>query len=404
MIFPNLSAAGQAQRKSLPRWDLPYLAPSGLAANMVLDFESGSYGRNRVAEANPISGARNGVPAVDGGAGGMIVEPARTNQVIWSVSSAANWSAVGSTLADLSQNVLGLFQGLSVASAGAVWHRAAPPAISFDSTKTFCVTLWYSAGSANNIKAILYSTSSTPSTDLEVGGVPGAVGILKQDNGTVFDLRETDLGSGVFRLSFCCTVDATISENWGVGPDSATSGQDVVVYGMQIEEGNAATGYIATNGSVGARVADSVGLAGAGWLSASAGTLLIQTTAGSNGDVPLLRLLETAGGDGLNLVQNAAGTLSLHYADGATTGSLTTLNSQAAYVAAKAAISWSGSGLSLCLNGGTVETGVNTVAPGIDQLDFYDPAHGETYGPELVTQCVHYPSRIADADLQAITS
>lgn len=405
MIYPDATPFSRAlYRRGTLSWDAAYAAPSGERPGLVLDFDQQVFGIDGALVANPLTGARLGRPAWDGAATGLLIEPARNNTVTHSTATAANWAQVGAAvLTDLALAKFGTFPGMSIASGGATWHRAQVNSQSFTAGAKYFLTLLYGAGSANSLRVTFYSAATSPATNLEVGGAPGACAVTIQNGGVVSSVENKDLGNGVYRLRIGFALDTTLSSAWGVGPGSATVGSDVTAFAMQIEQGQAATGLITTTGVAATRSADVLNLAQTGWSGAAEGTVIVDAGAETALDCAFATLAMN-GGQAIGLYKTAAGQAALRM-DGPggqqtlTDGSAITGTTRKRY-----AFSWGASGVSLCAQGGAV---VSAAAPEMttpDFLDFSVTGIGETYGPSMIGYLAVYKYRLSDATLQALTA
>lgn len=181
---------------------------------------------------------------------GLLVEPEVTNLVPYSDASPVTWSNVSATLTSASlTDEMGLFTGLTVTSNGATWHRAHGGFVEFSSGTTYTATFYYKEGSSGNCGITLFS--STPSVYVSAVGPAGALS-LGSDVGTsgATILENESLASGVYRATIVFTLTATVtSQGMGIGPHTATAGEDIIVLGCQIAASDRLTSYIRTNGA-----------------------------------------------------------------------------------------------------------------------------------------------------------
>ena len=401
MLYPGLSFSSLALHGRRVHWDQAWVAPDGTRPSLLLDFAQGVYGIAGNQVANPLPGSRVGRPEVDHAAPGLIVEPARVNLVTNSAASTANWVATAATLGNLSLGALGLFAGLSVASTGATWNRAGPPAIAYAAATDYSVTFWYRAGTSGIARLNLYVAN--PATNIEVGGAVGALQILATTGATVSAVDNTDLGGGNWRVRVTYRLNNAVTAAWGIGPSSATSGLSVIALAAQVEQAVAATGYIATSGSALPRTADAHSLAAAGWAGANAGSLVLTARAESTLDV-VFAWLDNGTGATLTLYRAASGEIRARRVDGGGAVETGSGVSVARGDEARVALGWDESSLALAVNGAAA---VTAAAPGMltpSLLAFHATALGETHGPALTARLRHYARRLDDATLAAITA
>lgn len=93
----------------------------------------------------------------------------------------------------------------------------------------------------------------------------------------------------------------------GIGPNSGTAGEDIIVYGAQLETGTTATSYIPTTGSPATRTADSAVITDlSGWMRTDQGTFVVSHDADAG------RVLLSSGANEL-LESQGAGTIAVAY-------------------------------------------------------------------------------------------
>jgi hypothetical protein len=190
----------------------------------------------------------------DGSLKGLLIEEQRTNLITHSEATQTNWPAYGaSTVTDLSEDALGVFPGISVASGGQTWHASSPASISLTASEVYCLTIWYAAGTSNELYVAVKDV--TTADEVRAKGVIGSLATSGQA-GSMSILSDEGLSGGVRRLSVTVTPSNTGAHDLIVGPNSATSGQTVKVYGAQLEAGSFATSYIPTSGSTVTRSPD----------------------------------------------------------------------------------------------------------------------------------------------------
>lgn len=403
----DLSLARGAFRRPPPKWWAAYRTPSGLAPDLVLDFEAGLYGAGTgpmglVQTSLPLTNARLGRAAVDGGGAGLLIEPARGNLVSRSIAR-PTWGPVGPvTLTALNEGKAGIFPGLRITSGGVVWHGARPSNVTFAGGQDYTMTLWYGHLSAQNLRAILYSTATTPATNLEFQGAAGQLGASVQNNGQIVDIRNDHLGDGLYRIRCQFRLTHTVSTNWGFGAGTTTPGDTVTIYGVQIEAGPEATGYIMTDGSVADRAADLLGLDADGWGALGQGALRIRGVANGAGDTALCRLIDQTGRS-LTLMRRAGGAIVLRHRDGLVITDTPSGTSVSRELPFDAALMWQAGIMGLSVNGQPAQT---TAFAGFDQtarLEFHDVTVGQGAGPARIARLIHYPLAVEAAQLAQLS-
>ncbi|WP_417242612.1 phage head spike fiber domain-containing protein [Celeribacter sp.] len=185
----------------------------------------------------------------------LLVEPEAVNLVPYARPTAATWSALSPTVVtNRSAPALGYFSGITVASGGADWHRALQ-LLSITSGVSYRVSVFAQSGSSGRMRLVFRDTMSGAET--RIIGAFGALATSTSAAGSVANISETVLADGQTRL-----IEATFVPNFsgsvqlGVGPDSAVSGRNVHVLGVQIEAGSTATSFVDTGASAQTRAAD----------------------------------------------------------------------------------------------------------------------------------------------------
>lgn len=190
----------------------------------------------------------------------LLLEASATNLVPYSVPTAANLvtAGTGTTVTNLALNALGLFPGVSVAGAGANWHRARNYNVSFTAGATYTVTVYLRAGTSGAAMISLQIGAAETTVAGTFGSM--AAGTANGGIGTVSGITETVMADGVtrrVRFQFACNTTSA-SGYIGVGPYSAVAGQTVTYLGAQIETGSTATSFIVSGASATTRAADSL--------------------------------------------------------------------------------------------------------------------------------------------------
>lgn len=404
MFYPFLSPRGQAIAGARhPRWDRAYAAPDGQLPSLVLDFDQGIYGVGGAVTAQPLAGARLGRPAVDGAATGLLVEPARSNMITVSRAATADWEQGGAALTDLSLSALGTFPGLVVASNGAAHHVARAPSGGFSVSTGYALTVWYRGGSANQVRMLLYDNTYAPSLFLDVQGPPGNISVVEQRHGAISVLRNDDLGGGNYRATFLFSLTDPTTSKWGFGPGSATTGEDVVILGAQVETGTAATGYIETTSGTESRAADTLTLSAAGWAGTDAGTIVLDGAAASSVDTPFAELDDGAG-NRMAVYRKSDGRVAVRFSGTGAPADLITTGTIAIGAQARIGVGWDTTGVSVSLSGAPAISGAAAPMLTPDTLRFSGTGLGEIYGPALIGRLLQYTNRVSDADLAALTA
>lgn len=185
----------------------------------------------------------------------LLIEPEASNLVPYAQPTAATWSALSSTgVTDRGALALSYFSGITVASGGADWHRALQ-LFSITSGVSYRISVFVQGGSSERIRIVLRDASG--GTETRILGAFGSLNATTTAAGPVSDISETILADGQTKL-----IEATFAPNFsgtlqfGLGPDSAVSGETVEFLGVQIESGSVATSFIDTGSASQSRAAD----------------------------------------------------------------------------------------------------------------------------------------------------
>lgn len=195
---------------------------------------------------------------------GTLLEPASTNLFSYSVAHTETWILNGGRYSNFNLNALGIFPGLNSSSLGNTYHRVNHPNVSLTGGVTYAMTVWFRPGSSPNYR-VAFRTSSGNQTNW--GGSLAISGPIAQGAaGTISMQAQRRLQDGSIMVQLLFTANQTTDYSIGVGPYSPVSGHDIIILGMQLEQGNAPSAYIPTNGSAATRAADVprlIGLRGA---------------------------------------------------------------------------------------------------------------------------------------------
>jgi len=184
---------------------------------------------------------------------------ARTNLLLFSQTVLnTGWVMLGAgaTGTNLSDNALGVFGGVSIASGGGNTNRLnASDLVAVTSGQSITFRVWVKAGTSGRLRIHFLDVATTTSS--VVTGSFGSLSNLVGNIGTITSIREEDWGNGIVAVSG--TLNSTVTSNQirlGIGPDSAVAGETVIAYAAQLEVGPTPSSYIPTAGSAVTRAAD----------------------------------------------------------------------------------------------------------------------------------------------------
>ena len=199
----------------------------------------------------------NAVPRVeydaDGNRLGLLVEEARTN--LFARSDAKEWTVSGGGTTTINTDLtLGAFTGAIRASGEQDWHRMYAPYVSVTSGTTYTITAFFKYGTSNNV--LLNFRDTGGSQESRIIGSAGNLTNSLANAGTVTVLQEEALPNNVRKVVVRYVPDFSGSFEFGIGPNSTTSGETVIALAAQCEQASFGTSYIKTTGSTATRSAD----------------------------------------------------------------------------------------------------------------------------------------------------
>ena len=186
-----------------------------------------------------------------GNALGLLIEKGRTNLMTQSNIESAYWNGGGAaTLTNRNDNALGFFNGTTIVSNGVNWHRAIRD-VALTENVSYVLTCFYKQGTSGRLRFELRTNNNSSS----IIGIIGSLNVTSTAGGALELLSDEAYGD-VRKLSAKWTPNYTGTARLGLGPDSFTSGETVIGYGVQVEEGAFPTSYIPTSGSAVTRAVD----------------------------------------------------------------------------------------------------------------------------------------------------
>jgi hypothetical protein len=215
----------------------------------------------------------------DGNSLGILREETRSNLVSNPKVQASGWSALGGgTETDLSLNALGYFDGMSYSSNGATWHRVYAPFITYTASTEYAITLYVRAGTSGNIRITHRDETGSGHETFLYGALDSELTKSAENAGTIGPVTKTLLPDGsTYLIQYIYTPDFSGNGSIGIGPESTTVGETVILLGVQIEEGSFPTSFIPTQSTRDKDRIFSTSLSSIEGYSESSGTLLIET-------------------------------------------------------------------------------------------------------------------------------
>ena len=347
-----------------------------------------------------------------GNALGLLIEEGRTNLMTQSNIESAYWGGGGvATLTNRNDNALGFFNGTTIASGGVNWHRAVR-SVTLTENVSYVLTCFYKEGTSGKFRFELRTNNNSSS----IIGIIGSVNVTSQAGGALELLSDEAYGD-VRKLSAKWTPNYTGSAQIGLGPDSFTSGETVIGYGVQVETGAFPTSYIPTSGSTVTRAVDSaVATLSDFYYRQKNGSMVVEFTSKYDESAALFKRVCEIGNTGtsdnriITYVKTDETRLSSQVWDNTVFQSGTTLTSSlpnGTGVYSKAAYAWETNNAHSAFDGDLVG-GVDTSVSLTQTRDTLGIMRSPTGTAATLTGHIksiqYYPLRVADAKLETLTS
>ena len=282
---------------------------------------------------------------------GLLIEEARTNLLLQSNDFQTSWTltnitrTLNSTLSPEGV-VNGVMIGATTTAAATLLQGAAVAA----TAATFSVYAKQGTGPTTANSFVI--RNNTTATNLVTGTLNYSTGAWAYIVGTTGAII-TNVGNGWWRVQLSASAGITSGDTIfgyaGFSGNAQTAGDFLYAYGAQLEAGAFATSYIPTTSATVTRNADSATVPTGTWYNTAQGTVLAQFD--TNALVTTARIIGT---------QNAAAFLSLPNSTGSVSifdGTNISVSTLSVNVPTKAASTYVGSTLTICMSGGTPASG-----------------------------------------------
>jgi len=274
---------------------------------------------------------------------------------------------------------------------------------------TTAILFTASAGNATVISSAAIGTSAQRTFSIWLRRVTGTGNIqFTTDNGTTWTTQA--ITSSWVRYTFPATTAAQ-----RVGIRIVTSADAIEMWGAMLEAGSGASSYIPTGASQGSRAADSCVMTGtnfSSWFTQGEGTIVAQSDNIKVNGRNLLCQISNAGSTYIQLGNKAlagAGESIGYLVSGSIEGYADSNNNPALNTAYKTAYVWSTNYFNVCVNGtlATADTSGNIATSGMTQMvigaDATTPTDSYIKNGHI-RSLKYYPTRLANAQLQALTT
>ena len=183
---------------------------------------------------------------------GMLVEEGSAQILTDPIATVADWDADNVTVTDLTDNFMGAFPGVLVASQGSVFNRLKAPRPSVTSGTTYSTAVFIKEGTSGRCRITF--RNSDGGTESRVLGAFGSMAVSLENAGAITLVDEQSVPGGTILYMTFVPNFTNASLNIGVGPDSSTVGEDITAYFMQFEASSVSSSPILTGST--ARAAD----------------------------------------------------------------------------------------------------------------------------------------------------
>ena len=183
---------------------------------------------------------------------GMLVEEGSAQILTDPIATVADWDADNVTVTDLTDNFMGAFPGVLVASQGSVFNRLKAPRPSVTSGTTYSTAVFIKEGTSGRCRITF--RNSDGGTESRVLGAFGSMAVSLENAGALTLVDEQTVPGGTILYMTFVPNFTNASLSIGVGPDSSTVGEDITAYFMQFEASSVSSSPILTGST--ARAAD----------------------------------------------------------------------------------------------------------------------------------------------------
>jgi hypothetical protein len=252
------------------------------------------------------------------------------------------------------------------------------------------------------IKLVSGTTTGMTALRFEAAGIGGS---FTSQTGDWFTSRLPT--SSLVRYTGTGTADASVTSarpslTFGL-TNGAAADFTIRIGWPQLELGAFATSPIRTTSGAVTRAADAVSLTSVAWLTSQAPmTLFAETNIPQTNTAIAYRAVEIDNGTNTARISNSAGNwLGVYNTDGSATA-----GAVAANVVQKSVVGIAANDLAACMNGGTVGTDASVTAlTGLNRVTFgASTLTGSVLLNGYIRRVAYFPSRLANAELQAITT
>lgn len=161
---------------------------------------------------------------------GLLIGPAATRLSLNPQNPQA-WANDNATLTSVAAD--GQWSPLQVASAGSTGNGVRiASAVAFTAGTPVSILVFYKAGTSGRFRVNAYNMTTTNTS--VISGATGAISSLTTVAGAWSNINNAAMGGGFYGLGATFTPNGSANHIVAAGPDSATAGQNVIIYGGQV--------------------------------------------------------------------------------------------------------------------------------------------------------------------------
>jgi hypothetical protein len=355
---------------------------------------------------------------------GLFVEEARTNYSPSLLNNATYWSAVAVVVVTTgATSPTGLADGYTLTepagttSYGLNLAAASIPTITSGTAMTSSV--FAKAGTCSWLRLFI-SDATTPTIAAHAwfNLATGTIGTTASAAGspTSITSKMESVGNGFYRcsvsaiLSTATTATTLIRMTSADAATSDTGGKTMIVYGPQLETGNAASSYIPTQTTTATRNADVATITDMSWFNPLAGTLYSEfqrnTVAANSIGAAFPRSVSLSNGTNNNQIEfNLSGGTENFGINAAGVGQASVLTASVGTSVGRIAGAYATNDAVSCINGGSVVADTSVTLPtGINQCQIGNRWDGARALMGYVRKIKYWQTRKTNAELQSLTT
>jgi hypothetical protein len=327
---------------------------------------------------------------------GLLVEEARTNELADSMPTTSGGSGSGITNTAVTGLPGDFSTGRRLTTGGGNDVRIIVGSNTLN--VVFAYSFFARAGTQGSYIFLRNGTGSYASWNLITNTV------TRDDFGTS---RIIDYGNGWYRCYSVITGNGTSGFLLGVGDSSLNSvnGDNIIIAGVQVEQGAFPTSYIPTSGSTVTRAADVASMTGgnfSSWYRQDEGTILGVCRNPLSGTQTCVGFDDATSSNQLNIYSDTTTGYMTVVAAGSVVANLT-LGTLSSSNKNQFCGTYKLNSYAATLNSGSVLTDTSGAVPAITQLRIGKSQGGSSlFG--TISRLAYYPVRLPDAQLQALTA